>query len=120
MKKSLSSFNRTLGLVLVLGLAFAFAGPKTFTGFIEVMEEDDEGTPVKVALAVLEGESPDGEPQYATYGIANSGKGKELLDYIGETVTLTGSVQKNAGGEQSITVTKYSVVKEPEEDLEEE
>ena len=118
MKKSMLSY-RTLGMVLLLGLALAFAAPKTFTGFVEVMEENDEGTPVKVALAVLEGEGADGEPQYVTYTIAASGKGKELLDYIGETVTLTGTLQKGAGGEQNITVTKYTVVKEPEEDIEE-
>lgn len=78
-------------LFMMLAAVSAFAdAPATITGEVTESNEiiSDDGT---------------------AYTIAATEKGDELAAMVGETVTVTGTVQE-ADGEKTITVTNFSVV----------
>ncbi len=92
MKKGIKIIT-VLSIVLCMMLAAVSAladAPATITGEVTESNEiiSDDGT---------------------AYTIASTEKGDELAAMVGETVTVTGTVQE-ADGEKTITVTNFSVV----------
>ena len=88
----------------------------TLTGVIEASDEDDQGKVTSVALSCM---NDLGEYDY--YRIENTGKGRDLIKQVGETVKITGQLRTDKARHRTLSVEAYrvirddSAVKEPDE-----
>lgn len=74
-----------LALAALAGMAAVAAiEPVTLSAAIEVADYDDDGNVASVMIFVAE---------HGSILIDNEGKGKELLDHVGEWATITGTLE---------------------------
>jgi hypothetical protein len=93
------------GGALRLGLAAApalAADPVSITGVVAPAEEDDEGNVLSVQI-----ETPGGP-----YRVREVGKGAELRQQLGITVTAQGHVSVDEAGARRIEVVEYQIAEE--------
>ena len=75
----------------------------TVTGLIGVADQDDEGNVTAVEIW---------DSELGSVLIDNSGMGKELLDFVGVEVTITGTIEElddDSGYDYRISVAEYHV-----------
>lgn len=93
---------------LFLLFSVSFAQTETVAGFVEVIDEDDDGNPIDVAISVP-AEDEEGYPEY--YYLAHTAKSKELYKFIGKTVEAKGKVTEDEDGIKTISVSSYQILK---------
>lgn len=115
-----------VGLAMLIGLFshFAIADVQTkdksitITGTVTLIDEDEKGNPVSIAIEVtIEDEEVGYILEY--YYVVNDKKGKELFVDINKKVTVTGDRSEDEDGNKLITVKTFKVLKseaEPPED----
>jgi hypothetical protein len=85
----------------------------TITGMLEPAEMDDHGA--VFAVTIYDGE-------YGTVLVLDEGKGADLVEHVGEEVTLTGTIEEldeESGYLYGIIVSRY-ILHDAEEDIEQE
>lgn len=88
------------------------------TGIIEIADEDDKGVIRAVTLSCM---NEVGEYDY--YPIRGSGRGKDLLKLVGETVKIKGTLFTDKEKNRSLEVAEFTLIRdeamdrEPDEDL---
>jgi hypothetical protein len=90
--------------VLVLGASIAGSeDTQTIAGEVEPAEHDEDGDVSSVGIY---------DNDWGWVVISNTGKGKELLDYVGAMVTVTGTIEKiddGRGPAHVMEVSSYSI-----------
>jgi hypothetical protein len=103
--------RRTFTAVSVIALALLawgalpaatrLAETRTLTGPVDGVEYDENGEATLVSID---------DEDLGFVLVADSGRGHELLQYVGSTVRATGSIDQNEDGEYVINVATYTVV----------
>ena len=97
-KAFLAVFTLAVSLFCVALAGEAFSEESTITGKVTSVVESGEVTGVKVN----------------GYLVTNEDASAELLEYVGQTVTVVGVVSAGPDGEKTITVSEYSEGSEKE------
>lgn len=92
---------RLAAMLIACTVSMGIAEDKIVSGTIYGDEANDYGDLVSVVLTVNEGEEAD------FYSIVMDKTGDELLQQIGNDVTLTGNVELRQDGNKWLTVTKW-------------
>lgn len=98
----------------VLASAASVAGSEdlqTITGEVEPAGHDEDGDVSSVGIS---------DSEWGWVVISNTGKGKELLDYVGDVVTVSGTIEEQedeSGTTYVMEVSSYSIEEpaDPEE-----
>jgi hypothetical protein len=107
-----------LAALLLAAIALAFGASiagsedmQTITGEVEPAEHDEDGDVSSVGIY---------DNDWGWVVISNTGKGEELLDHVGDVVTVTGTIEElddGRGPAHVMEVSSYSIDEpaEPEE-----
>jgi len=96
-------------LLLLPVSLFADDMVKTLTGDVVVLEEDESGKVISVALSV------ETEEDYQQINVVMNNKGKELVDELYNTVKVSGKVSVD-DDQEWITINKWERISLPETD----
>ncbi len=89
----------------------------TITGLVEDIDWDDEDNVLAIALTVAVDQEPEDElTESEGYLVALESKGKELLNWIGATVKVTGVIETDEEGRKTIYVKEYEVIERQSEE----
>jgi len=99
-------------LLVFLILLIAQDNKITIIGTVEGLEFDEDDNVLEVMIVVPQ---DTGEfIEYVNYVVLRKGKGLKLLELVDETVEVTGNLEIDSDGNNTIEVLKFQVISPPE------